>query len=102
MNKQQLSLRLSVSAGKSPHRGYPGAVTQELYGAIAKAISRRGGETRSKEQTAIFSASQRLRGKIAPIAATRVAVTQEFYGAIAKGNFYLAVPSWCSVVPGWG
>ena len=119
MNKQQLSLRLSVSAGKSPHRGYPVAVTQkfygaitnghlaqrrrdaeqrtngnplcvsaslranrphrgypvavtqELYDAITKAISRRGAETQRNEQTATLSASQRLRGQIAPIAATR-------------------------------
>ena len=63
---------------------------------------RNRGETQSKEQTGTLSASQRLCGQIAPIAASRVAVTQELYDAIANGNFYLAVPSWCSVVPGWG
>ena len=44
----------------------PTAVTQELYDAITKAISRRGAETQSNEQTATLSASQRLRGQIAP------------------------------------
>ena len=79
MNKQQSSLRLSVSAGKSPNhrtRTRPNlpppthatraAITQELYDAITTANSRRDAETLRNEQTAKPSASQRLSGKIAP------------------------------------
>ena len=79
MNRQQNPLRLSVSAGKSPHhrtRTRPAlppptqttraAVTQELYDAITTANSRRGAETLRNEQIEKLSASQRLCGKFAP------------------------------------
>jgi formylglycine-generating enzyme required for sulfatase activity len=48
-----------------------GKARRASFREITKAISRRGAETQSNQQTAILSASQRLSGKIAPIVATR-------------------------------
>ena len=102
INKWQLSLRLSVSAGKSPPSRLPGGgdigtLRRNSEGHLAQ--RRRGAEQRTNGNPLRASASPRANR---PHRGYPVAVTQELYGAITNGNFYLAVPSWCSVVPGWG
>ena len=84
MNKRQLSLRLSVSAGKSPPSRLPGGgdtgtLRRNHEGHLAQ--RRRDAEQRTNGNPLCVSASLR---ENRPIAATRVAVTQEFYGAITK------------------